>query len=333
MKNPSKLKIHLLLVATPAINQLVVCGLQGEHTITVKCTVAFIHSQQREGNFIIIILIIPSRKVNRGKMGIDWLNLTTAQRMVMVVFPMFSGSISIIGSSLIMVSIIRRKMLKNGPYHRLMVGISVYDLICSSWVVLSTLPFPKELGALGARGNLQTCSARGFFYTYGLGTLTYNASLSVFFLMAVKTRPSNQKLTKHEIGFHLAAFLIPTIMGISGLILKLFNNSLIPELACWAAPYPPGCDVFADISTCTRGRYYAEWTWAYMAIQFTLLAIIISCTLTLYLRVRSQGNRIRRVMQRTVRHHHTICHLYHLFSTCFNHISYLFCLFYFTSWF
>ena len=53
--------------------------------------------------------------------------------------------------------------------------------------IKSTWTLPKETGAWGARGTIQTCTAAGFFgQGSSIASPLYNGSLALFYLLTVK---------------------------------------------------------------------------------------------------------------------------------------------------
>eukprot|EP00957_Ditylum_brightwellii_P041188 3117733-Ditylum_brightwellii.AAC.1 len=97
--------------------------------------------------------------------------------------------LSTIGSSLIVSDIAKkvRSGKETDPYQRIMVGLSIFDILFSFFVsFLLTWMVPKETGWLWAAGNTSSCSAQGFFFVFGgLGEILYQAAISLNILLLI----------------------------------------------------------------------------------------------------------------------------------------------------
>ena len=84
--------------------------------------------------------------------------------------PLLTGHLSVIGSSLIIYSMIRGglksehciKQLKH-PQNRILLVMSCYDFVYSLVKAWTFLLAPTGYGVPGAQGNLTTCAMQGFF--------------------------------------------------------------------------------------------------------------------------------------------------------------------------
>ena len=84
--------------------------------------------------------------------------------------PLLTGHLSVIGSSLIIYSMIRgglksehcTKQLKH-PQNRILLVMSCYDFVYSLVKAWTFLLAPTGYGVPGAQGNLTTCAMQGFF--------------------------------------------------------------------------------------------------------------------------------------------------------------------------
>ena len=86
--------------------------------------------------------------------------------------PRFSATLSIIGSAMIVMMILRGGKAKLERMHnRLFLPMSSIDILNSIALGASTAPFPRELKDVfyGAVGNKATCVVQGFFTAFGSG--------------------------------------------------------------------------------------------------------------------------------------------------------------------
>ncbi len=71
--------------------------------------------------------------------------------------------------------------------NRLLLPMSVFDIIGSIGWAFSTTPIPRGSNCTyGALGNEATCVTQGFMITLGLAVPMYNAMLCIYYLLVVK---------------------------------------------------------------------------------------------------------------------------------------------------
>ena len=96
------------------------------------------------------------------------------------------------------------------PNHRLMLSMSVFDILSSFAIATSTWPFPRESNIYGSMGNMTTCKVQYFFGTLGLAVPMYNASLCLLYLLTIRYRLHQRHFTaKIEPYLHAASVLFP----------------------------------------------------------------------------------------------------------------------------
>ena len=100
--------------------------------------------------------------------GIDeyaFRSLSDSQKTILAILPIPSAILSIFGSSVIIyMAYISRKSKPWTPYNRLLVAMSVYDIITSMALGAASFLNPMETSKKAlAFGNDSTCSLIGFF--------------------------------------------------------------------------------------------------------------------------------------------------------------------------
>lgn len=101
--------------------------------------------------------------------------------------PRLTSSLSCVGSLAIVYMIIidhKHKLAK--PKNRLILALSIFDILHSSAYVVTTLAYPRESMVYGAIGNACTCTAQGFFLLLGLAVPMYSASLSLLYALTIR---------------------------------------------------------------------------------------------------------------------------------------------------
>lgn len=190
---------------------------------------------------------------------------------------MITGPISVISSSIIMCIILRSQTKLSNSYHRIMIGMSVTDIILSSALSLSSLPAPIETpDTWKALGDRSTCNAQGFFIMFGaIAAPTYFASLQLYYLCMIKYQTSSHNITQNvEPYLHVA----PILIGLLAAIVPLVTNSINPGSRgyCWAQESPLHCR--DQNIECIRGK-----TAVYQRMVFLALPLVVNMVLVITL--------------------------------------------------
>jgi len=162
-------------------------------------------------------------------MDCSHVNLTHKQMIAYLCMQMFSGLLSLIGSSLLIYLTIKNSLTR--LHNRLIFCMSFIDILSSLAWTFSTIPTPRDLTCTIGYGNLSTCTAQGFVLQLGNAVPTYNAMLSIYFLLVIRYGLSEANINKkYEILMHSLA-LIPSLgLAIAGASMDLYFSDMSP---CW----------------------------------------------------------------------------------------------------
>jgi glucan phosphoethanolaminetransferase (alkaline phosphatase superfamily) len=142
------------------------------------------------------------------------------------IIPKFTSSLSLIGSLWIIVDIARQRTKWKRTYERLVLGMSLGDVVYSFGTFLSTWPIPVGSPFVwAAMGNTQTCEAQGFIIQFGGIFELYNAFLAVYYLLTLKYRLKRHQILNFEKAAHIFVLSVSTITSFAGLFLNLYNNA------------------------------------------------------------------------------------------------------------
>jgi hypothetical protein len=210
--------------------------------------------------------------------------LSVAQSVVLVSLSTTSATLSLFGSFTIIRYAQRRA--RKDLYHRLVLLLSVIDIIVSTTIILQPWLVPQEGGYRWSFGNTRTCSMLGFFMRFPLGVAFINCYLSLFFMTKICYGKGDTDLSRYEMPALVAAFALPVIFGISGLVTESFNTIEMFQI-CDFGPYPAGCDSDSEVD-CIRGRNYLLQDWIYTSFLFiaTILAVYGTVRIALFTRTR-----------------------------------------------
>jgi hypothetical protein len=133
-------------------------------------------------------------------------------------------------------------------YRRLIFGMSVFDLIQSMSLAISSVPIPVGL-MWGAYGNDITCDLQAFTTVVGgYGSMLYSLSLSVYFLFVMLDITESRIKKYLEPIIHTVSISAPFALGIY-LYVRHFYNPLSLKSTCWVRPQEVrDCIANAEIS-------------------------------------------------------------------------------------
>lgn len=156
--------------------------------------------------------------------------------------PRFFAAFSIVGSGLVLLILYRtwRKSRKLTTYDRLILGISIMDLVLSTALVCGPAPIPDGTpGYVGAHGTTATCTLQAFMLQVGNGTIFYSQMLLLNFVLTIRFNLREKTISKYiEPWMHILPLLYHFGTAFAALKLDLLNPSTI---YCWIGPSPPGC--------------------------------------------------------------------------------------------
>lgn len=158
--------------------------------------------------------------------------LTNSQQKVDYVGGTISALLSIIGSSLIILSV-RRKRKNNGTYERIMQRMSIFDAIHSTALIFMPYLTPSDSGVWSGLGNDTTCTIMGFFAQLGMAVYCYSNSLNTLYVLIVVFGTSDGVIVRrYEPWFHVISIGFPLITAIVGVCMNVYSPSIL-GYACW----------------------------------------------------------------------------------------------------
>lgn len=192
------------------------------------------------------------------------------QQAALIVASKIAAFVSMIASSCVIYKILtnpsRRRVLKG----RLILSMSIFDIVYSLSFFIGTWAFPKDLDVWGASGSDLTCKIEGFTYHFGLAALLYNIALAVYFLLAVRHRRLPEK--KIECCFHA------TVLSISLLVasLSVALDTIRPKgIICMVQANEEDCD--PEDEACLKGFTGITFLLGLVTGLIIIVAIVIGC--------------------------------------------------------
>lgn len=246
--------------------------------------------------------------------------LSNSQLAAIIITPIITAALSVVGSVCIVFIILfrkqgrsateaetsgslefsKRKSFVRNPrtnrlqtYHRLMLAMSLADIVNSGWIILGPVPNLKETGIVLASGNTTTCAAAGFFFHLGFSVMYYNISLMLYYVMVIRFGMKPQMIARVEPLMHVISIGKPLIESIIGLSYKAFNPWAYT--GCYFATYPPLCGKEGG-HPCTRGQlaslFYLIFT---LGPQLIFVATFHAFIFIIYSSIRTQTRRASQI--------------------------------------
>ena len=215
--------------------------------------------------------------------------------------PLLTANLSVVGSGLIIYSmlVVGRQTKLRKPHNRLLLAMSIYDLMYSLVKAWTFLLAPAGYGVPGAQGNMATCRLQGFFIEMAHATGAYNSLLSIYFWLTICRGVKPERWTKFEPLVHILVFVIFVGFASTGVAIELFN----PVFGfCFIGSYPPGCESSPEAPTCDRfpphtlGLLYEIFAQAW--VQAYILIVIVTNT-AIWWKVRQQEKTIQKYRGRS----------------------------------
>jgi hypothetical protein len=226
-------------------------------------------------------------------------SLSDLQKKVLAILPIPSAILSILGSSIIIYMAMRsRKSKPWTPYNRLLVAMSIYDVITSITLAIADFLYPKETSNKAwAFGNDATCSMIGFLNQLAYSGTFYNALLSYYFLLTARFAVKNEQIARRiEPAMHIMAVGFPAACGFVGLILDVYAEPEV-NIGCWVNRYPKRCGYGPDGTGEPCKSSMLAWVFGGWIAFFALISLVAN-NLVIWIFVRKQVKMQRRRMQR-----------------------------------
>lgn len=201
--------------------------------------------------------------------------LTDSQESTMSILGAISGSLSILGSSLIVYRVYKNRH-STSPYDRIMLGLSICDIVSSFSFGLGPLLLPTDTSTRAwASGNERTCNFLGFLTQFSFCAVWYNGLLSLYYLMTVRFGVKRQVFAKkYEPYMHCLSLAFFLSTSISGLIIGLYSELEITQ-GCWIGQFPAGCEATDTCKGTTIGWIFAGLPFVVVYLGLPINNIVI----------------------------------------------------------
>ncbi|CAJ1963793.1 unnamed protein product [Cylindrotheca closterium] len=201
--------------------------------------------------------------------------ITIAQDKVLSILPIPSAILSIFGSSVIIyMGVSTRRQRQWTTYTRLLIGLSICDIISSVSLAFAAFLRRPESGRVWAIGTDATCAAIGTMTQFSYANVWYNAALSYYFMATVRFRMKHSRIARLlEPWMHFMSIGFPLVTAIVGALYEMYGEKAT-GMGCWVNEYPHGCGDEPDQEPCTSGLI--GWIFLGFPLLFSGLSILIN---------------------------------------------------------
>lgn len=227
----------------------------------------------------------------------DELKTPGPREATLSIIPHVVGLMSIIGSSTIIIDIVKNKRNVMITHHRILIVLSACDIISSFAHGWSTWAVPQGQNMgwgnsyhYAAKGNDATCNAQAAGIQFGMTTAYLSVSLSISYILIIKYGVTDATIKKYFepflIGFPL---LVGIMLTMPGFVLGIYGNS---NLWCWISPNFDRCDE-DNRQDCVNEAVFYRWILYYGPV-WASISILVVIQVILYLFVRDLERKVAR---------------------------------------
>jgi hypothetical protein len=209
-------------------------------------------------------------------MSVPVSTLTDTQEKILSLLPILPSLLSVFGSLTIVHMVLTSKR-RSTPYKRLLLGMSVCDVVFSLSVPLWAFLLPNDTShRVWAVGSDASCTVMGFFSQFSFSGILYNGMLSHYYLLTVRFAFRDVRIGRcAEPSMHILSIGFPAITAIIGAILGVYSDGEI-GLQCWVDDYPRGCGVLEGESGVPCTSVLIAWIFGGWLMVFIILSMMIN---------------------------------------------------------
>ena len=198
-----------------------------------------------------------------------------------------SSLLSSMGSLAIIVFILKSHRGLRTVYHRILFGMSFFDVLQSLCMALTPLPMPKDIlypqfnnGLLPILGNRMSCDIQGFVVTFsGFCTICLNLILCIYYFCSICRKMMDDRFRRViEPSLYVTTICFSLLMAIYRLKNKHINPSPLKLPFCGYSQYPYWCDS-DDSPECA---YKRSGTGKVEAANLSGVLFLIICALAIF---------------------------------------------------
>lgn len=226
-------------------------------------------------------------------------SLSDTQERFISSLSLVSGSLSVLGSSMIVYMVIKNP--RKTPYKRILLGLSLCDIFASITFAIQPFLLPSDTSQRAwASGTEASCSFLGFLTQVAFSGIWYNGMLSYYYLLTVRFGVKTATFaSRFEPGVHILCLGYNFGTAIVGYAMGFYSEMELGQ-GCWIAEYPKDCEATGNCSGATIGWIYGGLPTVFMFVSILINNIIIYCYVRRTIK-RSMNNSMRGVRRQQQR--------------------------------
>ncbi len=175
------------------------------------------------------------------------------------------------------------------PFHRLLVGLSLADIIASLAQMFSTMPSPNSFDVIwNARGNKELCRMQGFLIFFGCTAAPlYNCSLCIYYLIVVTYRKGRNADSYVKGNIEILLHTVPILISLAGATAILSMNAFNPNMTYCYIGADPTCDDECEKSNKKINTIFIVFS----AVPYIILPFVIASTMLIMFRKAKMDER------------------------------------------
>ena len=193
-----------------------------------------------------------------------------------------------IGSITLIFMLFRSHKKFSTTLHRLLLGLSISDIISSVAMSFASIPSPPSAIHWHSIGNMSLCQVQGFVFFIGhVASPLYNCSICIYYLIEIKYTHLQRHLDRIEVFLHAVPVLTALTLSTTLLSIKAFHPDVTNcfPFVCKYNPKVP----------CNEGYNDAEdvFSYIYVSLLWGVVPLVIFFSMiTIYREVATQETRI-----------------------------------------
>lgn len=140
----------------------------------------------------------------------------TSKQAVLTWLPRTTAILSFLGSTFIIVDILRDRKRRRKLFGNMMVMMSLFDALGSAAYAFTTLPIPANSYIYGSKGNNASCTVQAFFIQMGLIAAYFNVSIGFYYLVMIKYGWHERRCVTYKKYFIACPLIVGFIFAFSG---------------------------------------------------------------------------------------------------------------------
>lgn len=158
------------------------------------------------------------------------MSLSHIEQIIISVTQKIPAFFSVLGSSMIIVSVASSAKNRSNPQQRIVGIMSCIDFLVSCTWLTTNLWVDKDYPWFLGIGNEISCAFQGFIVQFSTGSILYNGCLSIYYLLVVRYGWKQVKLLKAEKMFHGICLTFGLVTAICATSLGLMHPV---DWDCW----------------------------------------------------------------------------------------------------